>query len=529
MCFSKFRINSTRLRPVFPPLRSTLYAFLLVAATGHAEVRLPAVFGDHLILQQQTSARIWGWADPGEQVTLRSSWGSTQTVHASTAGRWSTDLDTPVGSHTPHTIRFEGENIITLRNVLIGEVWLCSGQSNMAWRVRQSRDAEAEIAAADHPLIHFLAVPTRMAWEAQDDIEAKWQVCRPDSSAELSAVGYFFARDLVAHLNVPIGLIVSAFGGSDAQAWLEPQTARQYGLGEIVDWHEKHQPTLQALRTKWLEDIATWKAQQLPESQPDFSTRPKRPLPGDQHLPFGLYHGMIHPLLGFSICGALWYQGETNVPRAHQYRTLFPAMVHSWRTLWEQGDFPFYYVQIAPFHYKDPTGSNAAELRDAQLQARHAMVRSDMVVISDIGNLEKIHPANKQDVGRRLALLALHHDYEKVRAGYSSPFYQSHRFHDDRVRIFFDRAKQLKAEGGTIIGFTIAGSDRKFHPAKARIVNGNQIEVWSEDVTAPEAVRYGWSNAATMNLFNEISLPLSTFKTDNWPDSTSGLRFLDFP
>lgn len=518
-----------RAHPTIRPLVRILLLSLLVATTTQAAVELPNIFGDHMVLQQNTDARFWGTADPGEQVTITASWGAETTTVTDPKGNWAIELATPAGSFEPRSIRFAGSNVKELNQVLIGEVWLCSGQSNMGWRVNQSNNAEEEIANADHPSIHFISVPTKFAWEPQSDIEAAWQVCSPESVLELSAAAYFFARELTGKLDVPIGLIVSAFGASTADAWLEPKLAVEYGFQHLVDWFDTHKGTMRDYRTEWLAQLAAWRAQQPENEKPDFSTRPKRPLPGDQLLPFGLYNGMLHPLKTYSIRGALWYQGESNVPRAHQYRTLFPAMIRSWRTLWDQGDFPFYYVQIAPFHYKNPEGASSAELRDAQLKALQFEPNLGMIVISDIGNVDNIHPRNKQDVGRRLALLALHHDYGKIKGPHSSAFYRSHQIRKDRIRISFDHAKRLRVHGDEIIGFTIAGQDQQFVAAKAKIVKGNQVEVWSPDVLSPRAVRYGWTNAAGTNLFNEIDLPVSTFKTDPWRDTTEGKLYLDFP
>lgn len=503
--------------------------YLLAHSASEAAVKLPAIFSDYMVLQQNTNARIWGTANPGERVKISTSWGGENNVVANSEGNWATALTTPVGSHDPQTIRFEASNVIKLNQVMIGEVWLCSGQSNMGWRINQSNNAETEIANANHPSIRFIAVPTKHAWGPQFDIEATWQICSPDSAVELSAVAYFFGRELIGELDVPVGLVVSAFGASSAEAWLEPGLAAEYGFQHLVNWYETHKTTMRDYRTEWLEKLSVWRAQQPANEKPDFSTRPKRPLPGDQHLPFGLYNAMLHPLIPYSIKGALWYQGESNVPRAHQYRTLFPAMIRSWRTLWSQGNFPFYYVQIAPFHYKDPEGTAAAELRDAQLKALQFEPNLGMVVISDIGNVENIHPRNKQDVGRRLARLALHQDYGKSKASPSSPFYESHQLRKDRIRISFDHAKRLRVDGDEIIGFTIAGQDQQFFAAKAKIVRGNQIDVWSPQVASPRAVRYGWANASEMNLFNEIDLPVSTFKTDPWRDTTEGVLYLNFP
>ena len=238
---------------------------------------------------------------------------------------------------------------------------------------------------------------------------------------------------------------------------------------------------------------------------------------------------MIHPIKKYSIRGALWYQGESNVSRANQYRTLFPAMIKSWRNVWQQGDFPFYYVQIAPYHYNDFDGVKSAELRDAQTKTLDFVKNTGMVVVTDIANINDIHPRKKQEVGARFAQLALHNDYGEIEGEYTSPLYKSQKIESSKVTVSFEHASELKVRGAEIVGFTVAGKDQKFVKAKAEIVNGNQVKVWSDNVKKPVAVRFGWSNALVTNLFNEINLPVSPFKTDNWKDTTEGEIHLSFP
>ena len=503
-----------------------LIAFLPIL---RSEIVLPSVLSEGMVLQQRSNARLWGKATPGESIYISASWGKKVRVIADADGRWRAELRTPGASFEPQSIQFSGGNEHTLENVLIGEVWLCSGQSNMGWSVRQSNRPEEEAANADYPGIRFFKAPTRMAWEPQDDVEAEWVTCSPETISAQSAVAYFFGRELIRELDVPIGLVVSAFGASNVDAWLEPKLARKYGFGNIVDWFEEHRSDMRSIQEKWRLDLEAWKAEQKNEDKPDFRTRPKRRLPGDQQIPFGLYNGMLHPLVGYSIRGVIWYQGESNVPRANQYRSLFPAMIHSWRDLWDQGDFPFYYVQIAPFHYKEPDGVSGAELRDAQREALAVVKKTGMAVLSDIGNNDNIHPRNKQDVGKRLAMMALNRDHGQGRGNDSSPIYRSHSVSKGRISIRFDHAERLIVEGDKILGFTIAGEDKVFVSAEARIVGDRRVEVWSESIERPVAVRYGWSNAVKLNLFNEINLPVSTFKTDNWSDTTEGLLYIDFP
>ncbi|MDN5204571.1 sialate O-acetylesterase [Fulvivirgaceae bacterium BMA10] len=495
-----------------------------------ADIKLPSVFGDRMILQQNTNARIWGEADAHESITIITSWGNEQHIKADDHGQWSVEVPTPSGSHTPQQIILKGKNEVYLRNVLIGEVWLCSGQSNMGWSVKQSNNSYEEIKKANYPSIRFFHVPNTMAWEPQPDVNAQWEVCTPETAATESAVAYFFGRELLEKLDVPVGLIVSAWGGSGAQAWIDKETAGKEGHQDIVDWYDKREQKLKQYRFEWIKAAAEWRAKQKDAANLDWDSRPKRNLPGDNHIPFVLYNGMINPIKTYTLKGALWYQGESNVARANQYRTLFPAMIKSWRNAWDQGDFPFYYVQLAPYHYNEYDGIKSAELRDAQLKTLDMVKHTGMVVTTDIGNSFDIHPRKKQEVGHRLAMLALHNDYGKLADGFSSPFLDSYQVNGNKVVISFKHAKELKTRRGSkILGLTIAGKDQKFVDAQAEIVNGNQLKVWSDKIKRPVAVRFGWSNAPFVNLFNEANLPLSPFKTDNWKDSTEGNIHLDFP
>lgn len=494
-----------------------------------AEVRLPSIFTDNMVLQQNTNARFWGTSDPQEKITIYASWGSELNVSADREGKWSVEVPTPAGSHTPQQLIFKGTNTVYLKNVLIGEVWLCSGQSNMGWPVKQSTNSYEEIKKADYSSIRFFHIPLTMAWEPRDDVDAKWEICTPESAANKSAVAYFFGRKLLQELDVPIGLIQSAWGGSDAQAWIDKETAQMEGLQNIVDWYHAHEQEFKASRFKWNKAVAEWRAKQ-PEGKPlDYSTRPQRDkIPGDNHMPFGLFNAMIHPIKTFSIKGAIWYQGESNVGRAHQYRTLFPAMIKSWRRAWDQGDFPFFFVQLAPFHYGDFNGVASAELRDAQVKTLDLVKHTGMVVTTDIGNVQDIHPRKKREVGDRLALLALQ-DYGRLDQGYSSPFYKSHRINGNSLIIDFEHAQGLKiSRGSTIEGLTISGKNKKFVTAKGEIIEGNRLKVWSDAIKRPVAVRFGWSNAPFVNLFNEANLPLSPFKTDDWKDTTEGKNFREY-
>jgi sialate O-acetylesterase len=464
---------------------------LLITPPARADVRLPAVIADHMVLQQQTDAPLWGWADTNEAVTIRASWLDTPVVTKADAhGDWSLTLTTPAASNIPHTITFIADNTITLTDILIGEVWICSGQSNMEWPLTRTDNSEQEIADADHPRIRLFNVQRTVALEPQTDCIGAWSVCSPDAIKSFSAVGYFFGRALQSELDIPIGLIGTNWGGTRVEPWTSAQT-----LNTLPDMRE------------WVARV------QSAKDDPELAKKIH------QNDPTTLYNGMIAPLQPFAIRGAIWYQGESNRNQAHHYRTRFPAMITDWRANWNCGDFPFYYVQIAPFTYGNDTGQTA-ELREAQLMTL-ATPNTGMVVTTDIGNIKDIHPTNKQEVGRRLSLWALSKTYGQSDLVCSGPLYQSMTIEDDRIRLTFNHvADGLVCEGESLTHFTIAGEDQIFHPASA-IIDGDTILVSADEVPSPVAVRFGWSDTCEPNLFNSEHLPASPFRTDTWPGVTT--------
>jgi len=493
---------------------------LLVASAASAEVRLPAVIGSHMVLQRDTQAPIWGWADPGQKVTVRAQWQWFDTVAwADKDGRWSVRLATPPAGG-PYTITIEGPNRIVLEDVLIGEVWICSGQSNMEFPTSRAINGAQEVAAADYPKIRLFRVQRKVADQPLDDCQGTWQACSPQTVGSFSAVGYFFGRELHKKLNVPIGLIESAWGGTPAEAWtrreiLEADTE----FLPIIERYRQACANFEQIMTDYKRRVEQWKKADA-KARAEGTRRPRYPGapygPGHPHSPAGLYNGMIAPVIPFAIRGAIWYQGESNASRAYQYRRLFPAMIANWRQDWGRGDFPFYFVQIAPFKGQTP------EIREAQLIAYRTTPNTGIVVTMDIGNPDDIHPKNKQDVGKRLALWALAKDYGRNELVYSGPLYKYYQVEGDKIRIFFDGVGSgLVARGGELTHFQIAEKDGDFVPAKAKI-DGDTVVVWSEQVKHPAAVRYGWENAAEPNLFNKEGLPASPFRTDDRPGETYG-------
>ena len=637
--------------------------------TANAEVKLPSIIGSNMVLQQKTSAPLWGWAEPGEQVTVKGDWmWFAASTKADKDGKWMVKISTPEASG-PHTIEIKASNTIKLENVMIGEVWICSGQSNMEMGIAVCDNAEEEIAAADYPNIRIFDVARKISTTPLDDCTGSWSPCTPETIKTVgtwggfSATGYYFGREIHKELDVPVGLIASNWGGTPAEAWTsretiekipdfkealdavvnyDPQNAKSEYEQKLKAWNKSLQNIEQGTKAGWYKkdfDDSSWRKMELPKawSETEFAdfdgvvwyrskvnlppswsrqdqtltlgpiddidtvwvnnvligttTRwdtpreytvpasalrtgpnivavrvidtngeggftgtkeqmkirpvgapeksaantagqwmyrkgspakdiPEPPQPAgsfNAHSPTSLYNGMIAPVIPLAIKGAIWYQGESNAYRAYQYRTLFASMIKDWRKNWKRGNFPFYYVQIAPFKYGEAIPSE--ELREAQFLTLKTK-NTGMAVTWDIGNIDDIHPRNKQDVGKRLALWALSKDYGYKDIVYSGPLYKSMKVEGDKIRLFFDHVGSgLTAKDGPLTHFTIAGKDKQFAPAQA-VIDKNTVVVSSSEVKKPVAVRFAWSNTAEPNLFNKEGLPASSFRTDDWPAKT---------
>ncbi len=509
----------------FRQLLTGCMAVLIVTTCAQADVRLPRVFSEHMVLQRDLPASVWGWADPGEPVTVRIGDGESKTI-TDTQGRWAVKLAAmPAGG--PHTLTVQGKNQIKVEDVLFGDVWVCSGQSNMDMGIRGIKNAAQEIAAADHPRLRLLWVPYRTSAEPLDDAEADWKPCSPEIiatrgffNAGFSAVGYFFGRDLEKELNVPIGLIHTAWGGTRIEPWT-PRAgfASDAQFRDALKQIDEATPIFNKAVAKTVADIEAW----LPSAKAATAAgRPIQPPPqwpkhglDNNAQPTGLYNAMIHPLVKFSIRGAIWYQGESNLKDGALYRDRMKALLAGWREAWGQGDFPFYFVQIAPFRYQDAPDL-LPKLWEAQAGAL-SIPNTAMAFTSDIGQLDDIHPKNKQDVGRRLALCALANTYGRDRLVWSGPTYKSMTVQDGAMRIRFEHAAGGLAsrDGKPLTWFEIAGADRKFVSAKATI-EGDSVLVRAEAVAVPAAVRFGWSQEAEPNLMNKEGLPAFPFRTVPW-------------
>ncbi len=641
---------------------------IVIATSLFADVRLPQIFGDNMVLQRDKPIVIWGWADPGERISVQLE-KQTKKIRAGKDGKWKVSLE-PMQAGGPFQLLVKGENAITLSNILVGEVWICSGQSNMEWRVQNSNNPEAEIANGNYPRIRHIKVPNTISAEPLDDIrETEWMICSPETVGQFTAVGYFFARELQKELNVPIGLINTSWGGTHVETWTSREAFEE--SGEFRDMISS-MPRLnmdsirrkneEAVRVKieklqgpvknsrqagerWKEfsfDDSSWPKMELPGlwerkalgnidgvvwfrktislnadqaraaatlglgavddadetyvnglmvgATNDHSKKRSYAIPagvlkegknviavrvedtgggggfygepadlqityGQQREPLAgawsfkvesllkmnadispnafptlLYNAMINPLIPYTIRGALWYQGESNAGRAFQYRKAFPLMINDWRKRWGQGDFPFYFVQLATFNANNGNsnaGSSWAELREAQAQTL-SLPNTGMAVTTDIGDPKDIHPRNKQDVGHRLAVLALRDIFQKdIVAG--GPVYAGMKKDGRKIIVnFSNTGSGLKVNDkyGYLKGFEIAGADKKFYYAQAHL-EGNNVVVYHKDVRDPVAVRFGWSDDATdCNLFNNEGFPASPFRTDDWPGITEKNKFV---
>jgi sialate O-acetylesterase len=501
-------------------------AICLITNLARAEVTLPAIIGSHMVLEGGTPVTIWGWANEGEEVTV--ALGDIKATAKADANRdWLVKLPPMPASDEPLEMTISGTNTIKLTDILVGEVWMGSGQSNMQWSVAQSANANEEIAAANYPKMRLFLVPLVPSGKPAKNVNAAWTVCTPDTVKSFSAVCYFFGRELHKSLNVPVGMIATSWGGTAIQPWVPP-----VGYDEVPELKGERQQIESltngyqtALKSK-LPDLKSWL------EAADKSVAAGQPIAEPPSLPgnpfnssggiTGLYNGMIHPLAPFAIRGALWYQGEANVGLGMHYHDLMKGLILGWRSAWAQGDFPFLFVQLAPFQY----GGNPQALPELW-EAQTATLRvsnTGMAVTTDISDIHDIHPRNKQEVGRRLALWALARSYGKSDLVYSGPIYDSMAVEGSHIRVKFQHADDgLVARDPGAPGlswFSIAGADKKFVPATATI-DGETVVVESAEVSAPVAVRFGWHQIAEPNLANKSGLPASAFRTDNWTDATS--------
>jgi len=548
-------------------LRLTLLSAVMTASAmpARADVSLPAIFGDHMVLQEQQTLPIWGTADPGEKITVTLGRSSAKTI-ADEHGAWRLDLPAQKPSDIPITLTVTGQNTLTFTDVLLGEVWLASGQSNMEFGVRTVHDSATVLAAADRPLIRLFTVPRATPLEPQSsfatappsELRGRWVLCTADSllksgGGSFSAVAYFFARDLQAFTHPPTGIIQSTWGGTAAESWTpaatlaanpkfaktyaqyqklvasypaalaaQPRALEQYKAA-LDDFNRNIRPKNDALNQNWQAAAAKAREAGRPvPPQPKLVPAPVAPDPtGGAHSATVLYNGMIAPLQPFAIRGVIWYQGESNGGDGRGYRDLFPAMITAWRSAWGEGDFPFLYVQLPGYK------NQWSMLREAQLMTL-SLPHTGMAVAIDLGAIDQLHPIWKEPVGQRLALIAEQQVYGST-AESSGPRYTHADFPSGKAIVYFDHAKGLQissypisGEGYTPVptdklhGFALAGEDHVFHDADA-VITGETVTVSSPHVPHPIAVRYGWDPVYPVcNLYNGANLPASPFRSDDW-------------
>ncbi len=503
------------------PKHFAAFSFLLISGLPlAADVKLPAIVSDHMLLQRGVPARVFGWAEPGESVTVQFH-GQTLNTTTPASGQWQVWLS-PLNAGDAGDMTIAGRNTLTVRDVLAGEVWVGSGQSNMQWSLRQTNNAEAEARAATFPQIRLFQVTRKTTLEPQNDVEAKWEVCSPETVPGFSAVLYLFGRDLHQHLKVPFGLIHTSWGGTPAQAWTSREAlSRDAQLMPVLSEWAKVLDAYPDSFAKYQKAMVEWDK----SAKQGGSEAPRRPAmpngPGHPNQPAGLYNAMVYPIVKYTIKGAIWYQGESNASpvQAPLYRRLFETMIQDWRRSWEQGDFPFLWVQLANFA---KTGPDWVIVQEAQAKAT-GLKATGMAVINDIGTPGDIHPKNKQDVGARLALIARHVAYREELVYMGPRFRQattetaSTGDRGAKMRVWFDSVGGgLKArDGGALKGFEVAGDDKRFYAAEAR-VEGGTVVASSPSVTQPLAVRYAWAQNPEANLINAEGLPAGVFRSTDW-------------
>ncbi len=498
--------------------RVALAALVFAPLVALGDVTLPKLISDGVVFQRDHAIRIWGEADPGEKVAVHLA-GRSGHATADADRRWSLELDAlPAGG--PYVLAVRGRNQLEVKDVYLGELWIASGQSNMEWLLRETTGAVEEIAASQNEGIRVFKVKRALMDQRQTDVSGNWRAASPENSGGFTAVGYYFAKFIQAKLGVPVGIVDSTWGGTPATAWTPREVLeRDAELEGFITRYEEACRVFPERNPVYLEKLRAWEAASGPKpTREQWLVRPPQPVgPGHPSTPAGLFNGMIAPLTPLRVRGVIWYQGESDAPRAATYRKLFPAMIESWRREWQQPELPFLYVQIANYIAKRDTaaGSPWAELREAQLQTL-SVPRTGMAVTIDIGEAEDIHPRNKREVGRRLSLLARQQIYGETLETSGPVLVRATRDGATWRLRFSHTAGGLKSnDGGAIRGFTLAGADRRFVSAEAR-VEGDELIV-SGSVPEPVAVRYAWAENPDATLANAAGLPASPFRTDDWP------------
>lgn len=474
-------------------MKNLLFLLYCLPMFMQAKIILPDLVSNHMVLQRNTEVKLWGWADANEKITIRLSWDKKPiSINADKDGNWEVKVKTTL-EVSPQTIQLKSkDSYILIEDVLFGEVWLCSGQSNMEMPLKGYQgqpifgSTEAILKANNKNLRLFQVVKVGTKKPLKNFAEkSKWEISNPESATAFSAIGFFFGMQLQETLQVPVGIIHASWGGSPVQAWMSEETLQAL---EPIDW-QKH----------------------------NFKEKLNQ-------TPTALFNGMIHPIINYHIKGALWYQGENNRGKFNLYKTLLPAMVKEWRAKWNVGDFPFYFVQIAPFHYQKldafDAPANSAYMREAMVECVTLIPNSGIAITTDLGSDKTIHPPKKIEIAHRLLLNALNQTYGMKNIAYKGPELKDFTVNENTIELHFQESGFGLYSNGDLTAFEIAGEDRVFYPANATIFKYRSIKVSSEKVTKPVAVRYAWSNYIEGNLYNSNLLPASSFRTDQWEKAT---------
>ena len=493
-----------------------------------AELKLPAIIGDHMVLQQNQADPVWGWDTPGTKISVSFA-GQTYDTTAGDDGKWTVKLVPQAANATPQTLTITGSSKREIQDVLIGEVWMCSGQSNMGFTLKDDWNGDLEAAASVLPNLRLIKVPQLGTQELKTDFKGAWQSSTPESCRNFSALGFLYGRYLHQVLHVPVGLIDNAWGGSAAEAWIRRSTIESDPrFKTLMDNTVKHEAEAQTekAKTDWDAAMAKWKVASE-KAKAEKKTPPRAPQSPQQWLtgnsrPGNIFAGVVNPTLGYGLKGVIWYQGESNSGRAWEYRALFPFMIEQWRKEWNQGDFPFYWVQLADYMAETPTPVESAwaELREAQTRTLQ-LTNTGQAVIIDLGEGKDIHPKNKHDVAARLVRWALVKDYG-MKLPFHSPEFKDLKIDGKKAIVTIDcfggKLRPFDVEEAR--GFAVCGADKVWHWATGKIIDSNVVEVTSTDVNEPVAVRYAWANNPVCNLFSDAGLPLTPFRSDDFDMTT---------
>ncbi len=483
--------------------------FLFYSCTLHAKVRLPDIFSNHMVLQQSAVVNIWGWADSGEKVSVSGSWNQeVVTTVTDESGKWNVVLTTPKPGEV-FELLVSGENELRIKDVLIGEVWICSGQSNMAWNMARTENYQNELEQANSQIRYFQC--ERRTSPTPAIVVGKWIVVNTETLGALSGVGYHFGNKLNQTLKCPVGLIVNAYGGSTIESWI-PR--------DILEEQEYFIPVLNGLDSMVADIknrmakakrtiIADW------EKQVKQAKKPNNPRPFPQHRPAHCYNAMLNGIIPYTMKGVLWYQGESNAGRGYQYKKLLTPLIESWRSKWDEYNFPFYIALLAPHVSHNPMDVHKAEIRLAQIEVAQQTENCEIANTMDVGNLSDIHPTRKKEVGERFALLALSDTYKFKGVIGHGPTFKKMKVSGNEITISFDYAEELIHKSDILRGFQIAGSNGKYYMAKAKVM-GNRIIVSSEDVPEPKHVRFALYDGAEVFIYNKSGIPMVPFRTDDF-------------